>query len=58
MHPLKEKHWTGIEHLVFTHHGFLFLLHLTGIIWSFKWVENTMYWMTNSKKEERKALPF
>lgn len=29
---------------------------LTGIIWSFKWAENTMYWMTNSKKEERKEF--
>ncbi|MCE9538685.1 MAG: PepSY domain-containing protein [Bacteroidetes bacterium] len=29
---------------------------LTGIIWSFKWVENSMYWLSNSKKEERKML--
>jgi uncharacterized iron-regulated membrane protein len=34
----------------------LIFIALTGIIWSFKWAENTMYWMTNSKKEERKAL--
>lgn len=29
---------------------------LTGLIWSFKWAENTMYWATNSKNEERKQL--
>lgn len=27
---------------------------LTGIVWSFKWAENTMYWLAGSKKEERK----
>lgn len=27
---------------------------LTGIVWSFKWAENTMYWLNNSKKEEKK----
>jgi uncharacterized iron-regulated membrane protein len=27
---------------------------LTGIIWSFKWAENSMYWLNHSKKEERK----
>ena len=27
---------------------------LTGIVWSFKWAENTMYWINHSKKEERK----
>lgn len=27
---------------------------LTGLIWSFKWVEKSMYWVTNSKKEEKK----
>lgn len=26
----------------------------TGIIWSFHWVEDTMYWMVNSKKDTRK----
>lgn len=25
----------------------------TGLIWSFKWVENSMYWLSGSKKEER-----
>lgn len=27
---------------------------LTGIVWSFKWAENTMYWMNGSQKEETK----
>jgi uncharacterized iron-regulated membrane protein len=26
----------------------------TGIIWSFDWVEDTMFWITNSKKDDRK----
>lgn len=26
----------------------------TGIIWSFHWVEDTMYWIVNSKKDDRK----
>jgi len=29
---------------------------LTGLIWSFKWAENSMYWITNSKKENIRPL--
>lgn len=29
---------------------------LTGLIWSFKWAENTMYWLSGSKKEERQKV--
>ncbi len=27
---------------------------LTGLIWSFKWAEGTMYWLSGSKKEQQK----
>jgi uncharacterized iron-regulated membrane protein len=27
---------------------------LTGMIWSFKWAENSMYWLSRSKKEDKK----
>lgn len=33
---------------------FLLFIVLTGLIWSFKSVENSMYWITGSKKEEKK----
>ncbi|MBK6835670.1 MAG: PepSY domain-containing protein [Bacteroidetes bacterium] len=33
---------------------FLLFVVLTGLIWSFKSVENSLYWVTGSKKEEKK----
>lgn len=52
--PSKKRTYDLHSVLGFYASWILIFTALTGIVWSFKWAENTMYWLNHSKKEERK----
>jgi uncharacterized iron-regulated membrane protein len=51
---LPQKHYDLHSVLGFYASLIIIFTALTGLVWSFKWAENTMYWLSNSKKQERK----
>lgn len=52
--PSKKRTYDLHSVLGFYASWILIFTALTGIVWSFKWAENTMYWLNGSKKEERR----